>query len=114
MPFINDSRLIEESNSQGGVMKKLLVFLAVTIFALTSTLGLAAGKSWFLIKDKNGVCKVIEAEKKTPKTIAGPFTSKDAAAKAKDKKCPAAPAKKAAAKKKAAPKKKADPKKTKK
>ena len=80
-------------------MKKLLVFLTVVVFALTASFGLAAGKSWFIIKDKNGVCKVIEAEKKTPKTIAGPFASKDAAVKAKEKKCPAAPAKKADPKK---------------
>ena len=35
--------------------------------------------------DKNGVCKVIESDHKTPKTIAGPFKSKEEAEKARPK-----------------------------
>jgi hypothetical protein len=71
-------------------MKKYLVILLVATFSVCSVLAHAAGKSWFVIKDKNGVCKVIQAKDKTPKTIGGPFTSKDAADKFKTSKCPAA------------------------
>jgi len=41
----------------------------------------------FIIKDKNGVCKVIQAKEKTPATIAGPYKTKSNAEKAKDKAC---------------------------
>lgn len=60
----------------------------VLVFGLISTFAFAAGQSWVVIKDKNGVCKVIEAKEKTPATIAGPFKSKEDAEKAKAKECP--------------------------
>jgi hypothetical protein len=41
-----------------------------------------------VIKDVNNVCKVIEAEDKTPKTIGGPYKTHDEAEKAKEKLCP--------------------------
>jgi hypothetical protein len=63
------------------------VFL-VLVFSLITVLAFAAGESWVVIKDKNGVCKVIEAKEKTPATIAGPFKSKEDAEKAKAKECP--------------------------
>jgi len=63
------------------------VFLAV-VFSLTGVFAFAAGQSRVVIKDKNGVCKVIEAKEKTPATIAGPFKSKEDAEKAKTKECP--------------------------
>ena len=68
-------------------LKSGVVLAILVIFALTATVAVAAD-SWFVIKDKKGVCKVIKAKEKTPKTIAGPFASKAAAQKAKDKKCP--------------------------
>ncbi len=40
-----------------------------------------------VIKDKNGVCKIIKSDHKTPKTIAGPFKSKEEAEKAEAKEC---------------------------
>ena len=63
------------------------VFL-VLVFSLVTALAFAAGETWVVIKDKNGVCKVIEAKEKTPATIAGPFKTKAEAEKAKDKECP--------------------------
>ncbi len=72
----------------GRVMKKLVVFLMVAVFALVSGLAFAADK-YVVIKDKKGVCKVIKAKKdKTAKTIAGPFATKAEAQKAKEKECP--------------------------
>ncbi|MFA6224495.1 MAG: hypothetical protein WC647_19525 [Desulfomonilaceae bacterium] len=47
----------------------------------------AAGDSYFVIKDKNGICKVIKGQEKTPATIAGPFKTKEEAVKAKEKEC---------------------------
>jgi hypothetical protein len=67
--------------------KRLVVLLLVVVFALTVTV-LTASANYVVIKDKNGVCKVIEAKEKTPATIAGPFKTKEEAEKAKDKQCP--------------------------
>jgi hypothetical protein len=63
------------------------VFL-VLVFSLVTALAFAAGESWVVIKDKNGVCKIIKAVEKTPKTIAGPFKTKEEAENAKAKECP--------------------------
>ena len=74
---------------RGSVLKKIAVLTIVIIFALGSGLALAAAeKSWFVQKDKNGVCSVHQLKAKTDKTIAGPFPTKDAAMKAKTEKCP--------------------------
>ena len=59
----------------------------VAIFASTAVFSLAAEEPWFIIKDKNGVCKVIQAKEKTPATIAGPYKTQKNAEKAKDKAC---------------------------
>ncbi|MEJ2716106.1 MAG: hypothetical protein P8182_03060 [Deltaproteobacteria bacterium] len=68
-------------------MKRFVILLVLVIFAFSASVALAAGKQWFIIKDKKGVCRVIEAAAKTPKTIAGPFKTKDEAQKAKAKTC---------------------------
>jgi hypothetical protein len=73
---------------RGSVLTKIAVLTVVMIFALGSGLALAAEKSWFVQKDKNGVCSVHQLKAKTDKTIAGPFPTKDAAMKAKEEKCP--------------------------
>ncbi len=73
---------------RGSALKKIAVLTIVVIFALCSGLALAAEKSWFVQKDKNGVCSVHQLKAKTDKTIAGPFPTKDAAMKAKEEKCP--------------------------
>lgn len=81
-------------------LKLILVFLVTTLFMLGSVAALAAEKSWFVVKDSKGVCKVIQAKEKTPKTIAGPFGTKADAQKAKAESCPkTTPAKKEPAKK---------------
>jgi hypothetical protein len=70
-------------------LRRLMVVLLAVVFALTVTV-LAASANYVVIKDKNGVCKVIEAKEKTPATIAGPFKTKAEAEKAKAKECPKA------------------------
>jgi ribosomal protein L12E/L44/L45/RPP1/RPP2 len=70
-------------------MKKIAVILAL-MFAFSWSVGVAAEKEkqWFVIKDVNGVCSVRQLKAKTEKTIAGPFSTKAAAEKAKEEKCP--------------------------
>jgi len=63
------------------------LFLALA-FSLATVTSLYAAGSWVVIKDKNGVCKIIESKERTPATIAGPFKTKKEAEKAKDKECP--------------------------
>lgn len=61
------------------------------IFSLTSIFAFAADP-FFIIKGKDNVCKIIQAADKTPATIAGPFKTRAAAEKVKDKACAAVPA----------------------
>jgi hypothetical protein len=68
-------------------VRHLIVTLLVVIFLITAVFSFAAEEPWFIIKDKNGVCKVIQAKEKTPATIAGPYKTKTNAEKAKDKAC---------------------------
>lgn len=80
--------------------KKTLIFCMTALFLLVSVMAFAAEKSWFVIKDSKGVCKVLQAKEKTPKTVAGPFATKAEATKAKEESCPKpAPAKKEPVKK---------------
>jgi hypothetical protein len=67
--------------------RRLIGFFIAMIFVLTTVAALAAGDSYVVIKDKNGICKIIKAQEKTPKTIAGPFKTKEEAQKAKEKEC---------------------------
>jgi hypothetical protein len=68
---------------------KYIVILVITlVFAVSSGLAMAAEKQWFVIKDSRERCSVIQAKAATPKTIAGPFATKDQAQKAKEEKCP--------------------------
>jgi hypothetical protein len=60
-------------------------FLIAVILVLGISTAFAAGNSYVVIKDKNGVCRVIKASKKTPSTIAGPFKTKEEAKRAKEK-----------------------------
>ncbi len=69
-------------------VRKAVVMAVVTLFLFVSGLAFAAEKKWVVIQDAKGVCKVIQAKEKTPKTIAGPFATKDEAMKAKAAKCP--------------------------
>ena len=65
----------------------LVLFLAVA-FGLLITVSLASA-DYVVIKDKNGVCKVIQSNHKTPKTIegGGPFKTKEEAVRVKEQKC---------------------------
>ena len=69
-------------------MKKLTAILLAVAFCLTASVVLAKSYKFYIVKDKAGVCKVIEAEKKTPKTLAGPYKTRENAEKAKATKCP--------------------------
>ncbi len=73
---------------RGKTVKRIVVAIVAISFVLGVSLALAAEKSWFVQKDKNGVCSVHQLKAKTDKTIAGPFPTKDAAVKAKEEKCP--------------------------
>lgn len=66
--------------------RNCVVMLTALAFSLSAAFALAADQ-WVVIKDKNGVCKVIEAKGKTEKTIAGPFKTKKEAQEAKEEKC---------------------------
>jgi hypothetical protein len=65
-------------------------FLIAAILILTFGTPFAAGNSYVVIKDKKGVYRVIKASKITPSTIAGPFNTKEAAKRAKEKERPKA------------------------
>ncbi|MFH0958404.1 MAG: hypothetical protein V1897_06840 [Pseudomonadota bacterium] len=67
--------------------RRLIGLFIAAIFVLTTVAAFAAGDSYVVIKDKKGVCKIIKAQEKTPKTIAGPFKTKEEAQKAKEKEC---------------------------
>jgi hypothetical protein len=67
-------------------MRFFIALSVLVVFAFASPC-LAADK-WFVIKDVNNVCKVIEAKEKTPKTIGGPYKTEAEAEKAKAKLCP--------------------------
>lgn len=68
-------------------VRRFVVLLLAVAFALTVTV-LTASADYVVLKDKNGVCRVIESAHKTPATIAGPFKTKEEAQKAKAKECP--------------------------
>ena len=74
-------------------VRRLIGLFIAIIFVLTTVVAFAAGGSYVVIKDKNGVCKVIKAQEKTPATIAGPFKTKAEAKNAKEKECPKASSK---------------------
>ena len=65
--------------------------LVSLILALSFTSSTLAGEKyrWYIIKGKDGVCKVIQADTKTPATIAGPYKTKENAEAAKGEKCKA-------------------------
>jgi hypothetical protein len=69
-------------------MKRLIVIIVAAAFCLSSSVVFAKAYRFYIVKDKKGVCKVIEADKKTPKTLAGPYKTRENAEKAKATKCP--------------------------
>ena len=68
-------------------IKHIIAVMVATVFALTAVCVFAAEDPWFIIRDKNGVCKVIQAKEKTPATIAGPYETQKKADEAKGKEC---------------------------
>jgi len=68
-------------------IKHIMAVIVATIFTLSSVCVFAAEDPWFIIKDKNDVCKVIQAKEKTPATIAGPYETQKKADEAKGKEC---------------------------
>lgn len=69
-------------------LKLFVAFAVLMAFTFVSVSSFAADKKWFVVKDTKGVCKVIQAKEKTPKSIAGPFDKKDDAEKTKKELCP--------------------------
>jgi len=72
------------------LLKNSSVLFVVIVFFLMAGLALAEKKHWFVVKDKDGICKVIEAETVPGplKTIAGPFKTMEKAGKRMGKECP--------------------------
>ncbi|HMK34776.1 MAG TPA: hypothetical protein VK463_06900 [Desulfomonilaceae bacterium] len=68
-------------------IKRLMALFTVAIFCLTSSLALAAGRNWFVIKNKRGVCKVVKTKSEPSAAIAGPFETKKEAQRVKEKEC---------------------------
>ncbi len=66
-------------------MNRLFVALVVT-FGLVCT-GAWASADYLVVKDKNGVCRVIRGKAPTPDTISGPYRTKIEALMAKKKLC---------------------------
>lgn len=64
------------------LLKISSVLFVVILFSLMTGFALAEKKHWFVVKDKDGTCRVIEAE-----TIAGPFKTIEEAEKRKAKDC---------------------------
>lgn len=69
-------------------MKKLAALALAAILTLGTVCAWAAADKYVVVKDKNGVCRVMRATGKTPKTIAGPFDTKAEAVSAKERNCP--------------------------
>ena len=69
-------------------MKYSTVFITLFLALSFSSLGLAGEEyKWYIIQGKDGVCKVIHADKKTPASIAGPYKTRENALAAKEEKC---------------------------
>ncbi len=65
------------------LLKNSSVLFVVIFFSLMSGVALAQKKHWFVVKDKGGMCRVIEAD-----SIAGPFKTMEEAEKRQAKDCP--------------------------
>ncbi len=65
------------------LLKISSLLFVVILFSLMTGVALAEKKHWFVVKDKVGTCRVIEAE-----TIAGPFKTMEEAEKRKAEVCP--------------------------
>lgn len=74
-------------------MTKLFIGLGVSL--LVWAWAPVASADWAVIKDSKGVCAVRSVKAATPKTIAGPFKTKEEALQAKKEKCGDASRKKA-------------------
>ena len=68
-------------------IKHIIAVVVAAIFTLTAVCVFAAEDPWFIIKDKNDVCKVIQAKEKTPATIAGPYETQKKADEVKGEEC---------------------------
>ena len=86
-------------------MKYAVSVVTIMLVLSFTSLGLAGKKyRWYIIKGKDGVCKVISANKKTSKMIAGPYKTRENALEAKAKKCKGKKPKKSKSKKKSSSK----------
>ncbi len=65
------------------LLKISSILFVLILFSLMTGVALAEKKRWFVVKDRGGMCRVIEAE-----TIAGPFKTMEEAEKRKTEDCP--------------------------
>ncbi len=69
-------------------MKRIFILIVIMAIGLGYQLqSVMAKKKWYIIKTKNGVCRVISADGKTDQTIGGPYKSEKNARSAKKKVC---------------------------
>ena len=68
-PFVGERANIVKNNHKrrGRIMKRQLLKISsrlfvVILFSLMTGVALAEKKHWFVVKDKGGMCRVIEAE----------------------------------------------------
>jgi hypothetical protein len=75
------------------LLKSSSILFVVIFFSLMTGIALAEKKHWFVVKDKDGLCRVIEAETVVEpfKKLAGPFKTMKEAEKRKAKECPKRP-----------------------
>jgi hypothetical protein len=64
------------------LLRNSSVLFVVIVFSLMAGVALAEKKHWFVVKDKGGTCRVIEAD-----TVAGPFKTMEEAEKRKARDC---------------------------
>lgn len=69
-------------------MKKIVLWALVLLVCMMLGSAFAGVKyRWYIVKGKDGVCRVIQADEKTPATIAGPFKTRTSAEEAKAEAC---------------------------
>ena len=69
-------------------IKRFMVQFLVVFYAFIWFSTFATAESWVVIKDKQGVCEVVAAQKNTTGIIAGPFKTREEAKNAQNKEFP--------------------------
>lgn len=68
--------------------KTFCYLLMGAILVFPNVFAFAEDESWYVVKDKDNICKIISSKAKTDNSVAGPFALKEQAAEALEKSCP--------------------------